>query len=290
MARANGHTILDEHVDPNYAPTQSEIEEYATWLGMDLDNDKELLWIAEKGLKAALPKAWRPCQTEDNDIFYFNFETGESVWDHPCDELMRKIYHKEKKKVQPCVIGTLSASVQDSGAVAITLTSMGGNELAMLEVDNMQETLQWLQRKLKREVKQPLKIILPDGTLLVKGNKKLKLKDLLGVDAELSAEQHAVEDTPTAEDTLTEKRLGNFSTGGALWKPSDLPSLKIPSKIRSLGATIDYWKDTDRNSSVESSNASSRLSAPAELPPLLFKKELPKMEHTGQSIVHGAMD
>ena len=46
--------------------------------GMDLIADRDLFWIARAGLKAPLPKPWKPCETSvDNDIFYFNFETGE---------------------------------------------------------------------------------------------------------------------------------------------------------------------------------------------------------------------
>lgn len=28
---------------------------------------------------------------KSNEMYYFNFETGESVWDHPCDEHYRKV-------------------------------------------------------------------------------------------------------------------------------------------------------------------------------------------------------
>ena len=63
-----------------------EIDEYAKWLGMDLVADKDLQWIAREGLKAPLPEHWKPCKTTDTDeIYYFNFSSGESTWDHPCD-------------------------------------------------------------------------------------------------------------------------------------------------------------------------------------------------------------
>merc|ERR1712151_789308 len=79
---------------------EKEIEEYAEWLGMDLQKDRDLFWIAKAGLKAPLPKPWKPCQSEEHEIFYFNFETGESVWDHPCDEHYRRVFaeHKAKKE------------------------------------------------------------------------------------------------------------------------------------------------------------------------------------------------
>eukprot|EP01083_Nonionella_stella_P009804 28082_1 len=94
------NVVLEEEYDPNYVPTNEEIEEYAEFLGMDLQNkeDKELRWIAEAGLKAPLPPEWKPCKTDDADIYYFNFETGESRWEHPCDEYYKKLYKTEKEK------------------------------------------------------------------------------------------------------------------------------------------------------------------------------------------------
>ncbi|EER08379.1 glutamic acid-rich protein precursor, putative [Perkinsus marinus ATCC 50983] len=91
--------VLEEEVDENYEPTQEEILEYAEWIGMDVAVDKDLFWIAKEGLKAPLPAPWKPCQTGEGDIFYFNFETGQSVWDHPCDEYYKNLFseHKQRK-------------------------------------------------------------------------------------------------------------------------------------------------------------------------------------------------
>ena len=91
--------ILEEEIDPNYVPSQDEIDEYAKWLGMDLVQDKDLQWIAREGLKAPLPEHWKPCKTTDTDeIYYFNFSSGESTWDHPCDEYYRTLYEEQRKK------------------------------------------------------------------------------------------------------------------------------------------------------------------------------------------------
>ena len=75
-----------------------EIVDYAKWLGMDMEVDKHLLWVARQGLKAPLPKDWKPCKSPEGEIYYFNFSTGESVWDHPCDDHYRNMYQEEKKK------------------------------------------------------------------------------------------------------------------------------------------------------------------------------------------------
>ena len=91
--------ILEEDIDENYEPTQEEIEEYARFLQMDLPEDNDLLWIAKEGLKAPLPDPWKPCKTREDEIYYFNFETGDSTWEHPCDEYYRRQYqtHKAQK-------------------------------------------------------------------------------------------------------------------------------------------------------------------------------------------------
>jgi len=60
-------------------------------LGIDKDKDAELIPLAREGLKAPLPEGWRPCQNQEGEIFYFNFETGQSSWDHPADEHYQKL-------------------------------------------------------------------------------------------------------------------------------------------------------------------------------------------------------
>ena len=96
---ATDSIVLEEEIDPNYVPSESEVFEYAKWLGMDLDKDVDLFWVAREGLMAPLPKNWKPCKTKDTeDIYYFNFATGESTWDHPCDGYYKRLYEEEKKK------------------------------------------------------------------------------------------------------------------------------------------------------------------------------------------------
>ena len=91
--------VLEEEIDPNYVPSEAEVIEYAKWLGMDLKNDQDLFWVAKEGLMAPLPKNWKPCKTKDTeDIYYFNFSTGDSTWDHPCDGYYKRLYDEEKKK------------------------------------------------------------------------------------------------------------------------------------------------------------------------------------------------
>eukprot|EP00039_Didymoeca_costata_P008127 m.108414 g.108414 ORF g.108414 m.108414 type:complete len:314 (+) comp13961_c0_seq1:348-1289(+) len=97
----DGQEILEEEYDPNYEPTREDLESYADILGMKLPEDEDLLWIAREGLKAPLPPSWRPCvNTSTDEVYYFNFETEESTWEHPCDKQYREIYQENKKNRQ----------------------------------------------------------------------------------------------------------------------------------------------------------------------------------------------
>ena len=37
-------------------------------------------------------------KTTEGDIYYFNFVTGESLWDHPCDAHYKKKVEEEREK------------------------------------------------------------------------------------------------------------------------------------------------------------------------------------------------
>lgn len=65
---------------------------------MKLPEDNDLLYIAREGLKAPLPEPWKPCKTREGEIYYFNFESGESDWEHPCDRYYKQLYQETKAK------------------------------------------------------------------------------------------------------------------------------------------------------------------------------------------------
>lgn len=60
-----GSILLEEEIDEHYRPTNQgikiynlEIREYANFLGMELPEDNDLLYIAREGLMAPLPESW----------------------------------------------------------------------------------------------------------------------------------------------------------------------------------------------------------------------------------------
>lgn len=93
-----GVTVLEERPHEEFEPTEEEVQNYAEWLGMDPEADADLMYLAREGLKAPLTDGWKPCQNAEGEIFYFNFETGESSWDHPSDETYRNLVQEKKRE------------------------------------------------------------------------------------------------------------------------------------------------------------------------------------------------
>ncbi|XP_052804909.1 centrosomal protein of 164 kDa-like isoform X2 [Mya arenaria] len=96
----NDQMVLEEEYDECYVPPEDEVLEYALCIGIDPDREHNLMWIAREGINAPLPENWKPCQDPNGDIYYFNFATGESIWDHPCDEFYKKMVMEERRKPQ----------------------------------------------------------------------------------------------------------------------------------------------------------------------------------------------
>merc|ERR1719491_773492 len=90
--------IVLEGSEEERVPTEEEVVEYAEFLGIDPKTEPELMWIAKEGVVAPVPPPWKACTENGDDVFYFNFETGDSVWDHPCDEKYRTLVEEHRGK------------------------------------------------------------------------------------------------------------------------------------------------------------------------------------------------
>lgn len=116
-------TVLDNHYDPDYEPTEAEILEYGKWLGLELPADADLLTIAREGLKAPLPENWKACKSEKGELYYFNFKTGASIWDHPMDEWYKtKVKDAKAAKAAGGATAVASAQVAPAAEKPATVT------------------------------------------------------------------------------------------------------------------------------------------------------------------------
>lgn len=93
----DGFEFMEEELDDNYVPADEEVEEYARFLGMDPREDRDFFYIAKEGLKAPLPRSWRPCKSPRGTVWYYNFQTKTRQQAHPCDDHYRQLYLEEKE-------------------------------------------------------------------------------------------------------------------------------------------------------------------------------------------------
>mmetsp|Transcript_94934 Transcript_94934/g.188008 ORF Transcript_94934/g.188008 Transcript_94934/m.188008 type:complete len:1014 (+) Transcript_94934:60-3101(+) len=123
--------ILDECPTVDHAPTDREVEDYAEWLGMNVKEDADLLWIARQGLKTPLAKPWKACESGRGELFYFNPDSGESRWDHPCDEELQCLYAAEKAKKQAAaLVAANEAAARKTGGTSLGCSSSSGDGAA----------------------------------------------------------------------------------------------------------------------------------------------------------------
>ncbi|NXN83945.1 CE164 protein, partial [Bombycilla garrulus] len=92
--------VLEEDYNDSYVPKEQEIRDFAPTIGIDPDKESELLWLARECLVTPLPPEWKACQAmAGGDIYFFNFATGLSTWEHPCDEHYKQLVIREREKL-----------------------------------------------------------------------------------------------------------------------------------------------------------------------------------------------
>ncbi|KAL9655096.1 hypothetical protein ABK040_008877 [Willaertia magna] len=179
-------------------PTEEDVIQYAKWLGLDPVEDSDLMHIALEGIKAPLPEGWRPCQTEEGQLFYFNFNTGDSIWDHPMDAYYKQKAKEEKMKKEK-------------------------------EKKKKKKTVKKKIGKLEPIAKTSLDMHHSDNSLLLPKTKSLKSVSSMG-----SASSSSVESSPNSNGSNNER---NFSPPSSITSPEvDRLQLKIESLEQNLDA------------------------------------------------------
>ena len=173
MMNTNKQTILEERLDENYEPLEEEVKEFAKTIGLDPEKDAELLWIAREGIHAPLPPQWKPCQDKNGDVYYFNFKTGISSWEHPCDEFYRGMVKIEKEKL-------LKSKSRDDSKNHGKKESKAKHEILLHPIVDVKKSLEPLPKPIKTNVNVPVPLDLSstiDSVLdeMVSENESIKL-------------------------------------------------------------------------------------------------------------------
>jgi hypothetical protein len=67
---------------------------------LDYEKEPDLVFIAVEGLKAPLPAGWKAVEEPGGEMYYFNFKTKQSQWEHPCDEFYKEMLERERAKLR----------------------------------------------------------------------------------------------------------------------------------------------------------------------------------------------
>ena len=65
---------------------------YADYIGIDIGEDAELLWIADEALQAAEPAGWEECQDLQGGTYWYNPTTLTTMTQHPVDYHYQQFY------------------------------------------------------------------------------------------------------------------------------------------------------------------------------------------------------
>ena len=108
--------VIEESLDPNYLPSEEDIQQYAEWLKLDVVAHPHLRWLPLLGLTTTLPDGWKAVRSHDGgggggvgggaanstteSVYYWHAATGESTWEHPTDQMVRELLQQEMKRAQ----------------------------------------------------------------------------------------------------------------------------------------------------------------------------------------------
>ena len=91
-----GFINLDDDFDPDYAPTDLDVENHALGvLGM-FPRDKDLFFLAREALTTPLPDGWTRILTRQQTTYYHHYRRRWIQREHPQDTYCRKRYHQVK--------------------------------------------------------------------------------------------------------------------------------------------------------------------------------------------------
>lgn len=93
-----GKLLAEQSPDSDSETDLDEVNEYAKYLGMDVDADPELLFIAAYAMEADVPADWTACLDASGKEYFCNLNTGNTQYQHPMDAKYIKMYQNLKAK------------------------------------------------------------------------------------------------------------------------------------------------------------------------------------------------
>lgn len=90
---------LMELMDP--IERAADVKEMAEYMGIDVEKEMHLVWVAKLAVIESLPEGWEETQAADGRVLYFNQSEGSSTEEHPLDEYFKELLERERSKRVP---------------------------------------------------------------------------------------------------------------------------------------------------------------------------------------------
>jgi hypothetical protein len=87
---------------------------------MDINEDIELLWIADEALQAEDPEGWDQAESPNGDIYYIHSVTQQILWQHPLDYSFQQKYIALKGGAESADVADMLAPSAIQAAAAST--------------------------------------------------------------------------------------------------------------------------------------------------------------------------
>lgn len=78
-----------------------QVLDYAKYLGIDTEEDADLVFVAKFAMTAEVPPGWMAYLDDEGNEYFNNAETGACQYEHPMDEQYKQMYQelREKKRL-----------------------------------------------------------------------------------------------------------------------------------------------------------------------------------------------
>lgn len=93
-----GNLLAEQPQDSDSEMDLEEVRQYAKYLGIDSEEDSDLLFVAKYAMEADVPPDWTACIDESGREYFCNLQTGKVQYQHPMDDEYKRMYQDLKAK------------------------------------------------------------------------------------------------------------------------------------------------------------------------------------------------
>jgi hypothetical protein len=155
----------DEHIDANYlqdgprltqdgedegtsgfrSASEEEVLAFASYLGIDCQCHKDLLWIAREALASPLPLGWKECVGADGAVFFVQKESRLVQWEHPLDPYYKALAVKLIQEKESAATRLVTIAEATLAASAPFFAKADQNQRVVVATEQTSEALSPLQ-------------------------------------------------------------------------------------------------------------------------------------------------